>query len=173
MKILNDEQIGKLKKVWGYILPYSNIIVTAVIIAIFFLAIKGVLAYYPSRLKELTKELKEAKEGKVMLKKWEKISKDYEEVKEKFFPEMYFYNEYLEQALKENSINIVYPEPSRRNRGNFTETSLSFSSRVPYSGFIDFIRFLERKNIQIENVIISGQGKEKNITIAVKAFILE
>lgn len=173
MEILNKEQLDKLKKVGEYILPYRNIMFSAVIIAISFLVIKGVFSHYHLRLKGLSAELEEIKERRLLFGKWERISRDYEEVKEKFFPQVRSFKEYLGQGLKENNISVGDFNPSLHNQGNFEEASLSFSFHVPYNAFVNFIRFLEEKNIQIESIVVTGQGEEKNITIDLKAFILK
>jgi hypothetical protein len=157
-----------------YLLRYKNEIVAIAIILLFIFVIKGIVSNYFLRLNKLKNEKEELKDKKLLIARWEKAAKDYKTLGKDFFhKEPLLFKIFVEEKAKDYKLNINYIEPFQEDKGSYLVGTIKIGASCSYETLFNFIKTMERKNIEVDNLIIEGSEPKKDIEMILKTFILK
>ncbi|UCD15863.1 MAG: hypothetical protein JSV34_02090, partial [Candidatus Omnitrophota bacterium] len=119
-------------------------------------------------------EKKQIEDRKKLIKKWQDITKRNEKLEEGFFKkDTLIFKRFIEEKSKEAAINLDYLSPSHIDRQFYWESKIVLKVTSPYKNIVDFIRYLEDRNIKVEELEIKDTSVGRKADMVISAITLK
>lgn len=158
------------------ILRYKNVLLSILIVVVFFFILKGLWERHSLVIEDLKKKTSDLEKGRLLIEKWNMVSGEYDRLKEGFAMKGEgSFKKFLEEKTKDYGINVTYLSPSRKQEDFYSEVSFNLRANSDlYETIVSFIKSLEEKRVIMETLRIrSADDKKRSIDLTVKSFIIE
>ena len=120
--------------------------------------------------------MRESEERELIIKKWEKLKKNRDELGNVFLAgDTLLFKKTVEEKAKASSINITSIKTSNIEKDFYWETIMQLSITCAYNDFVSFTRGIEEKSIVMERAEISrGEwGSDIEVKLSLRGVILK
>lgn len=150
----------------NFILRYKNIVITLILIFIFYLIVKEIISHFDTirtGIKEYSQDLEKGEEA---INRWKVFQKQQQELKIIFLDEdPLVFKRFIEKNAQEAGMRISSFKTSRSEKELYWVLSTHLQMIGNYENFLTFINAVEHKSIEIEKIIIAKSQEEKNIIV--------
>lgn len=155
------------------LLYYKNTLATIAIVVIFGLVAKSIVADYNQKLVSLDKEKKKNQEYKWSVEEYNSLKSRYDSLAEKYFQkDSMALKNYVERAAVNQGIQINSLRPSREEEGFYWVDKIAIEIDASYYSFVQFVKDLESKRIEVEKAQMTQKGDEVNVQLFIKTISL-
>ena len=155
-------------------MPYKNFICALAIIALFLIGNRSMLSYFAARAKALDFEKNKVQEGKLTIKKWNKLQGELSVLKNSFFiGDPLLFRKFVEEEAKNLGIAVDSSNFSRTDQGMYWKESADLVFLTSYKNTIDFFNILEKRGIKVESISMQRESRRVQTGVKLIGFILK
>lgn len=145
------------------ILRYKNILISALIIFIFWTVFNNILKKNSNQSRILKRQEKILTEGEENIKKWEDLNTEYSRLQTEFLRgDILNFKKFVEESAEKFKFKISSLNVSHTDKGTYWEVSLQLRSSSRYKNFVSFLKAIETKKIQVDNLrLLDSYGNIK------------
>ena len=137
------------------LLRYKNILLGALIIAVFSIIINNIYTHYSWELSKMEDKRKELEDGKLTIAQWEKLGKERKGLKSTFFSnDPGVFKQFVEEKARDTDVNISSIRIDPKDEKFFWTVKISLDAVCYYKNLTDFIKLLEDKKVKIRNLAL-------------------
>ncbi|MBP7088078.1 MAG: hypothetical protein KBB01_02125 [Candidatus Omnitrophica bacterium] len=158
------------------ILRYKNIVISLILIFIFYLIVKEIISHFDAIKLEIKGHSEELEKGGEAINRWKIFQKQYQELKMIFLDEdALVFKRFIEKNAQEAGVRIISFKTSRSEKELYWVLSTHLQIAGNYDNFLTFINAVEHKSIEIEKITINKGQEEKSILVSLdlKGFSLK
>ncbi len=157
------------------ILKYNNFVAAGVIVVVFIFIIRGLLANYSRQQEELKRRAQKIMEKKGVVVRLSKAGTSYETaIKDFFRKDPSLFKITLEKEARKTGLSITSFKTSRKDTDLFWEVTLRLKADSSYSNFVDFLKLIEQKSVEVEKIKMSRDNRQVRIDeIVLKGLIFK
>jgi hypothetical protein len=138
------------------LLRYKNIIIGAIIIAVFFFVGKNLNANYNTKKEEIRLKENTIEEGRNTIIRWNKLEQEYKILSKPFFRnDTLSLKTLVEEKAQDNQIDISSLTIRSIDKDFYWEAIVKINFSCPYTNYKKFISSLEEKSIEINRIRMS------------------
>ncbi|MCF7869679.1 MAG: type 4a pilus biogenesis protein PilO [Candidatus Omnitrophica bacterium] len=168
MKDLSETDIKDL-------FQYKNIIVVIVVIIAALLFIHSSYSGYQNNLEKIKDKEKALEQARIELQRWEEAKNEYKQLVNYFFKDdSIAFKKYVEEKAKNTNVTIDSLRISRSEKDFYQEAVIQLKLNSSYKDLVNFIRELEKKNIDIKKMSLKKvKDKKLRINLNLKAVLIK
>jgi Na+-transporting NADH:ubiquinone oxidoreductase subunit NqrC len=139
------------------LLRYRNIFIGIIIVVVISIIIYKIQANYSLEIKKIEAQQAELEKGREMLEEWSALEGRYQQIAGGFLQrDTLFFKKMFEEKAKNLGIDISSLSISQKERDDYWETSAKIVFTAKYNKFLEFVKSLAEKKIEIERVKLAG-----------------
>jgi len=155
-------------------MPYKNFICAVAIIALFLMGNRFMFLQFATKEKALDFEKKKVQEGKLTVKKWNRLQSEFNTLKKNFFlGDPLLFRKFVEEKAKKLGITIESSNFSHTDQGEYWEEGAGLTFLTSYENIVDFLSILEKRGIKVENISMTRKHRRVLTNISLAGFILK
>ena len=137
------------------LLRYKNILLGALIIAVFSIIINNIYTHYSWELSKMEDKRKELEDGKLTIAQWEKLGKERKGLKSTFFSnDPGVFKQFVEEKARDTDVNISAIRIEPKDEDFFWTVTIGLDAICYYKNLTDFIKLLEDKKVKISSLAL-------------------
>ncbi|MCF7870806.1 MAG: type 4a pilus biogenesis protein PilO [Candidatus Omnitrophica bacterium] len=152
---------------------YKNTLTAIAIVAVFGFAAKIIVADYNQKMQFLDKEKKKKQAYKWLVEEYNSLKSRYDSLAEKYFQkDSMALKNYVEKAAANQGMQINSLRPSREEKDFYWIEKIALEIDAPYYNFVQFVKDLESKKIEVEKIYMTQKGDKINAQLFIKTISL-
>lgn len=155
-------------------LKYKNLILAVAIVFVFGIIARSIAAHYSLEKEKLEARKNNLQNNKRIIRKWENLEKEYNELKKKFLHgNTLVFKKSVEEKAQETGVNITSLNISRADKEFYREERIRLKLTCPYRNLRDFIKLIEKESIEVEKLNITEAERQINAELDLEGIIFE
>jgi len=157
------------------ILQYRNSLIASVIVIIFLIITRSIFSHYSLEKRKLEIKKRNLKEAKATIEEWDKLEEEYKELEKSFLQgDTLVFKKAVEEKAQIENVDITSLTISRVDKDYYWEAVMDLEAVCLYKDFKDFIKSLEEKNIETQELNIAGTDTEQiKVKTSLKGIIVK
>jgi len=156
------------------ILKYKNTVIAIIIIVAFAWVLNNMNTHYIRQEKRLAVKEQELKDGKKTIEKWSKLQGDFRQLGKEFFAkDTLLVKSFVEEKAQANRVDIVNLSSTVIDEDFYWKVEVKVRTICEYEDFIELIKALEDKNINVQGMKISRDKNKIKADATLKGIVIK